>query len=66
LRVILIERTSAIVLALAVTVLTIPAWSRTGLWIPNFLLSWPAWYLVATAQGADQEARRFRRKKDGD
>jgi hypothetical protein len=66
LRVIRIERTSAIVLALAVTVLTIPAWSRTGLWIPNFLLSWPAWYLVATAQGADQEARRFRRKKDGD
>jgi hypothetical protein len=53
LRVIRIERSSAIVLAVAVTVLTIPAWSKTGPWIPNFLLSWPAWYLVATAQRAD-------------
>jgi hypothetical protein len=50
LRVIRIERTSAIVLAVAITVLTIPAWARTGPWIPNFLLSWPAWYLVATAE----------------
>jgi hypothetical protein len=30
------------------------------------LWSWPAWYLVATAQRADQEARPLRRKKDGD
>jgi hypothetical protein len=41
---------AAIVLAVAVTALTIPAWSSPGPWIPNWALSWPAWYLVATAQ----------------
>jgi hypothetical protein len=40
---------SAVVLALAVTLLTIPTWSRSGQWIPNWALSWPAWYLVATS-----------------
>jgi hypothetical protein len=66
LRVARIERTSAIVLAVAVTVLTIPAWSRTGPWIPNFLLSWPAWYLVATAQPANGEGRPVKEERDGD
>ena len=50
LRVARIERTSAIVLAVAVTALTVPTWSSAGPWIPNCLLSWPAWYLVATAR----------------
>jgi len=38
------------VLAVALTALTIPTWSSKGAWIPNWALSWPAWYLVATAQ----------------
>jgi hypothetical protein len=40
---------SAIILAATVTVLTMPTWSSKGSWIPNWALSWPAWYLVATA-----------------
>jgi hypothetical protein len=45
-----VKWSSAIILAVAVTVLTIPTWGRSGPWIPNWALSWPAWYLVATAQ----------------
>ena len=45
-----IKLRSAIILALAVTALTIPMWSSKGPWIPNWALSWPAWYLVATAR----------------
>lgn len=44
-----IKLSSAIVLAVAVTALTIPTWGSKGPWIPNWALSWPAWYLVATA-----------------
>jgi hypothetical protein len=58
-----IRRSSAIVLALAVTVLTIPAWSSKGSWIPNWALSWPAWYLVATARrpiGKSGERKKWR------
>ena len=50
LRIARIKLSSAIVLAVAVTVLTIPAWNSKGPWIPNWALSWPAWYLVATAR----------------
>jgi hypothetical protein len=39
----------AIVLAVTVTALTIPTWGNPGAWIPNWALSWPAWYLVAVA-----------------
>jgi hypothetical protein len=45
-----IKRSSAIALAIGVTALTIPLWSSSGQWIPNWALSWPAWYLVATAR----------------
>jgi hypothetical protein len=45
-----IKRGSAIALAIAVTALTIPTWSTSGAWIPNWALSWPAWFLVATAR----------------
>jgi hypothetical protein len=45
-----LKRRSAFVLALVVTVLTIPTWASAGPWIPNWALSWPAWYLVATAR----------------
>jgi hypothetical protein len=47
-----IKRSSAIALAVGVTALTIPLWSSSGAWIPNWALSWPAWYLVATARRA--------------
>ena len=40
----------AIAVAVAVTALTIPTWSTKGAWIPNWALSWPAWYLVAAAR----------------
>jgi hypothetical protein len=49
LRIARIKLSAALVLALAVTALTIPTWSSRGPWIPNWALSWPAWYLVATA-----------------
>jgi hypothetical protein len=58
LRIAQIKLSSAIVLALAITVLTIPTWSGSGPWIPNWALSWPAWYLVATARRPAREARR--------
>jgi hypothetical protein len=45
-----IRRGSAIALAVGITVLTIPTWSSAGPWIPNWALSWPAWYMVATAR----------------
>jgi hypothetical protein len=59
LRLVRIKLSSAIVLALSVTALTIPMWSSSGPWIPNWALSWPAWYLVATAQ------RPLRSKENG-
>jgi hypothetical protein len=59
LRLVRIKLGSAIVLAVGATALTIPMWSSGGLWIPNWALSWPAWYLVATAQ------RPLRRKENG-
>ncbi len=45
-----IKRSSAVALAIAVTALTIPTWTSGGAWIPNWALSWPAWFLVATAR----------------
>ena len=49
LRVARIRLRSAVFFATLITVLTIPAWSTKGAWIPNWALSWPAWYLVATS-----------------
>jgi hypothetical protein len=60
LRLVRIKLSAAIVLALGVTALTIPMWSSSGPWIPNWALSWPAWYLVVTAQ------RPFRTRRNGD
>jgi hypothetical protein len=54
---------SAIVLALSVTLMMLPAWSSAGQhwwspprWTLNWALCWPAWYLVATAQRFSREA----------
>jgi hypothetical protein len=52
LQVIRIQRGSALALAVGVTALTIPLWGSSGAWLPNWALSWPAWYLVATARRA--------------
>jgi hypothetical protein len=43
-------QSAAVALAMGVTALTVPLWSSSGAWIPNWALSWPAWYLVATAR----------------
>lgn len=50
---------SAIFLATLITVLTIPTWSSKGAWLPNWALSWPAWYLVATAARKTQSLKRW-------
>ncbi len=44
-----IKMRSALILAAVITLLTIPTWGSSGSWIPNWALSWPAWYLVAMA-----------------
>ena len=68
-----VKRSSALVLAVAVTALTIPAWGSRGPWIPTWALSWPAWYLVATARrpasrtlGRPANSVLLGRKKDGE
>jgi hypothetical protein len=39
----------AMVLAVVVTALMIPTWSK-GFWIFNLALLWPSWYIVATTR----------------
>jgi hypothetical protein len=48
---------SALILAVAITLLTMPTWGGSGSWIPNWALSWPAWYLVATAWRGPADAK---------
>lgn len=60
LRIAQIRLRSAILLALIITVLTIPTWPHKGSWIPNWALSWPAWYLVATAVATSVSKERNR------
>lgn len=40
---------AALAVAIVTTALTIPQWNKPGSWLPNWALSWPAWYLVASA-----------------
>jgi hypothetical protein len=49
LRRICIKPTLAIALAVVMTILMIPGWTRTS-WIFNGALIWPTWYLAAKAQ----------------
>ena len=61
LRITRINLTPAIVLAVTVTLLTLPTWRGKGPSIPDWALSWPAWYLVATARrGGGKVERRPR------
>lgn len=41
---------AAVLLALGITLLTLPTWQSHSPWMPNWMLSWPAWYLVATSE----------------
>ena len=41
---------AACVLASTVTAVMLVAWESNALWIYNWVLLWPAWYLVATAR----------------
>jgi uncharacterized RDD family membrane protein YckC len=48
----------AIFLAIAITTLMILPSNSSGLWTLNWSLVWPAWYIVATAQGAGRTVGR--------
>ena len=50
-----ISLNSAFLLAVTTTALMIFAWSNDALWILNWALIWPVWYLVATARKSGQE-----------
>jgi hypothetical protein len=40
---------ASLAMAIVTTALTAPHWNKPGAWLPNWMLSWPAWYLVAIA-----------------
>jgi hypothetical protein len=48
----------AFLLAATITVLMISAWTNSALWVLNWLLLCPAWYLVATARRSDSHRNR--------
>jgi hypothetical protein len=48
---------SAMVLAVAVTMLMIPTWHGRGAWVFNWALIWPTWYMVATSRRSDELMR---------
>jgi hypothetical protein len=58
LRLIRINLALAIFLAIAITTLMILPSNSRGLWTLNWSLVWPAWYIVAMAQGAGRTAGR--------
>jgi hypothetical protein len=43
---------AALAVAILITALTIPRWTEPAAWMPNWALSWPAWYLVVVAARA--------------
>jgi hypothetical protein len=57
-RTVRLRRGLAFLLAAIITVLMISAWTNSALWVLNWLLLCPAWYLVATARRSD--SRRIR------
>lgn len=50
-----LRRGPAFLLAVAITVLTAAAWFNNALWVLNWLLLCPAWYLVATARSSETD-----------
>jgi hypothetical protein len=57
-RTVRLRRGLAFLLAATITVLMISAWTNSALWVVNWLLLCPAWFLVATARRSD--SRRIR------
>jgi hypothetical protein len=49
---------TALLLAITMTVLTASAWIDNALWVFNWLLLCPAWYLVATARRSGSDRHR--------
>jgi hypothetical protein len=61
-RTVRLRRGHAFLLAAAITMLTTAAWIDNALWVLNWFLLFPAWYLVVTARrGARDESRRVQR-----
>jgi hypothetical protein len=48
----------ALVLAFSVTALMVFLWSNGRLWVVDWSLVWPVWYMVSTAQHDGGEAER--------
>ena len=58
LRLVRINLALAIFLAIAITTLMILPSNSRGLWTLNWLLVWPAWYILATARGDGRKVGR--------
>lgn len=48
---------ASLAVAVVITVLTVPHWGERGAWLPNWALSWPAWYLVLIAARRNTQLR---------
>lgn len=57
-RVVQLRRGPALLLALTIAILMTAAWINNALWVVNWLLICPAWYLVATARKPDNDWNR--------
>lgn len=55
----------AFLLAVSTTGLMAYAWMNEALWDPNWLLAWPAWYLVSTAEHSEGHSGRVWRAEAG-
>ncbi len=51
-RAVQLRRSPALLLAVTITILMTAAWTSSALWIFNWLLLCPAWFLVATARNS--------------
>ena len=61
-RTVRLKRTTAFLLAATITVLMIAAWTNSALWIVNWLLLCPAWFLVAMARGSGNDSNAVQNK----
>ena len=52
-----IRTAAAVVVAGILTLLTVPLWAAPGAWIPNWALSWPAWYVAAAGARGGRRIR---------
>lgn len=50
-----LTRGPALLLAVIITIVMIVAWTSSALWVVNWLLICPAWYLVATARNSETD-----------